>query len=144
MSEQATLEAAAALTTQIRELKMKRFKQQQQNSRATHRLYGKHPTKYWSQLHKESAPRDVIPAFEKNPERGPSEEARYETDLAKMAEMARRHHNHVQRDEPSMKPADEREQDIRTALNSLNVSVSDEQRQELRGEIMYEECELSL
>ncbi|TFK80342.1 DNase I-like protein [Polyporus arcularius HHB13444] len=135
---------AAALTKQISELKIKRYKQQQQNARATHRLYGEHPTKYWSKLHKERAPRDIINAFEKNPDRSASVEAVYETDSAKMAEMARRHHNGVQRDDPDIKTPDERERDILTALDSLNTVVSDEQSHELQSEITYEDCELSL
>ncbi len=144
LSEEAVISEAAALTKQIRELKLRRFKQQQQNARATHRLYGERPTKYWSKLHKERAPRDVISAFEKNPERGPLVEAIYESDSVKMTEMARRHHNGVQRDDPEMKPPELRERDIQTALDSLEVRVSAEQCHELQSEITYKDCELSL
>ncbi|RPD72955.1 DNase I-like protein, partial [Lentinus tigrinus ALCF2SS1-7] len=144
LEEETKITEAAAITKQIRELKLQRFKQQQLNARATHRLYGERPTKYWSKLHKECAPRDIIQAFEKNPDRGPDTEPIYVTDSSEMAEMARRHHNRIQKDGSDVKPPDEREQDIQTALNSLDVSVSEEQKEELRGEITYEECVLSL
>ncbi|TFK79928.1 DNase I-like protein [Polyporus arcularius HHB13444] len=50
MEEKTKLAEAEALTKQIRQLKQRRYKQQQQNSRATHRLFGDRPTKYWSRL----------------------------------------------------------------------------------------------
>ncbi len=52
MAEHAKIAEATALTRQVKQLKQRRFKQQQQNSRATHRLYGDRPTKYWSRLHR--------------------------------------------------------------------------------------------
>ncbi len=135
---------AASLTRQIRQLKQQRYKQQQQNSRATHRLYGDRPTKYWSKLHRECAPQDVINAFEREDQTGVSGEKVYETDSVKMAEMARTHHMHVQRDDPGMKTAAERELDIEAALDSLDETVSEEQAADLGGEITYDECARSL
>ncbi len=135
---------AESLTKQVRQLKQRRVKQQQQNSRATHRLFGDRPTKYWSKLHRECAPRDIIPAFEIEGRTGVSGEKIYESDSAKMAEMARRHHMNVQKDEPDSKHPDERETDIRTALDSLDVTVTGTQGADLGGEITYEEVAMSL
>ncbi len=143
-ADQGLIEEAAALTKQIRELKQRRYKQQMQNTRATHRLYGDRPTKYWSKLHKERAPREVIPAFERVGIVGVSGEKLYETDSAKMADMARLHHINIQRDDPDMSPEAVRETDITEALDSIDQEVSDEQALELGGEIRYEDCVLSL
>ncbi len=135
---------AAALTKQVRQLKQLRYKQQQQNSRATHRLFGDRPTRYWSKLHRETAPRDIIPAFEKEGQVGTAGEKTYETDSARMAEMARNHHVNVQRDDPDTKPAELREIDIGIALDSLDAHLDSHQAESIGGEITYDECELSL
>ncbi len=142
--ESAKLAEAEALTKQIRQLKQTRLKQQQQNSRATHRLYGDRPTKYWSKLHRECAPRDIIPSFEREGLLGVSGEKIYETDSVKMAAMARAHHMNVQKDESEVKPAAEREEDITAALASLDVTISNDQANEMGSEVTYEECLLSL
>ena len=144
LSEADKLKEAEVRTKQLRQLKPRRYKQQQQNSRATHRLFGERPTKYWSKIHKERKPQDLIQAFEKNPDRSPTEEPRYESNSFKMAKMARNHHNGIQQDNKTMKPEDERELDIRAALNSLDVEVNAAQQSDLGGKITYEECELSL
>ncbi len=144
ISEDTRVAEAAALTRQIRQLKQQRVKQQQQNSRATHRLYGDRPTKYWSKLHRECAPRDIISAFEKEGLTGPAGEKLYETDSKKMAMIARTHHMNVQRDAPDSKPPDERERDILAALDSLDVEISGSQAEGLGGTLTYGECELSL
>ncbi len=144
MSATARGNEAEALTKQIRQLKQRRYKQQQQNARATHRLYGDRPTKYWSKLHRECAPRDIISAFEKEGCLGVSGEKLFESDSSKMAEMARSHHIGVQRDEPTTKTTPEREKDILTALESLDSTVTSEQAAALADTITYEECELSL
>ncbi len=144
MSEHLKVAEATALTKQIRQLKQQRYKQQQMNSRATHRLFGDRPTKYWSKLHRECAPRDLISAFEREDRAGVAGEKVYEHDSIKMAEMARRHHMNVQRDDAGAKPADARNTDIETALNSLDAVVSVEQAAKLGSEITYEECAMSL
>ncbi len=144
LAEANKIAEAAALAMQLRQLKQRRFKQQQQNSRATHRLYGDRPTKYWSRLHRECAPRDLIHAFEKEGQLGVSGEKTYESDPAKMAEMARTHHMNVQRDGPEVRQAEEREADIAAALGSIAARVPDDRALELGGEITYDECLLSL
>ncbi len=142
--EAAALAEAEALTKQVRQLKQRRVKQLQQNSRATHRLYGDRPTKYWSKLHRECAPRDIITAFEIEGRTGVSGEKVYETDSTRMAAMARMHHMNVQRDDQTIKPAAEREADITTALDSLDEEVSGDQATQLDAPFTYDECELSL
>ncbi len=144
LPERTQVAEAEKLTKQIRQLKQIRYKQQQMNARATHRLYGERPTKYWSKLHKECAPRDVISAFEKEGQRGVSGEKLYETDSVRMAAMARTHHMNVQRDGEGVRPAEQREEDIRTALNSLETKATRAQADELGAVITYEECALSL
>ncbi len=144
LSEELRLCEAEALTKQIRQLKLKRYKQQQQNARATHRLYGDRTTKYWSKLHRECAPRDIINAFEKEGCVGVAGEKIYENDSVKMAEMARAHHMNVQRDEFGARTATEREADIAAALDSLEARVTNEQAEGIGGAISYNECELAL
>ncbi len=144
MTEQTKMAEAEALTKQVRQLKQRRYKQQQQDSRATHRLYGDRPTKYWSRLHRECAPREVIHAFKKEGITGVAGEKLYETDSVRMAEMAKIHHMNVQRDDPDMRTAEERDEDVRAALDSLDARLSATQAEEMEGEITYQECLLSL
>ncbi|TFK88717.1 hypothetical protein K466DRAFT_598410 [Polyporus arcularius HHB13444] len=143
-SEREKAKDAEALTKQIRQLKQRRYKQQQENSRAAYRIHGDRPTKYWSKLHKECVPRDIISAFEKEGQLGPAGEKTYESVSERMAEMARTHHMNVQRDDETVKPADERDRDIETALESLDARTTGAQTEGLRKEITYEECLLSL
>ncbi len=144
IAEESKIEQAAALTKQIRQLKQQRVKQQQQNSRATHRLFGDRPTKYWSKLHRECAPRDIVHSFEIEGRLGVAGEKIYETDSGRMAAMARTHHINVQRDDPGAKSADDRERDAQRALNSLDVTVEADQATALGEEITYDDCVLSL
>ncbi len=140
LSEEDKAAQAATLTKGIRQLKQRRFKQLQQDSRATHRLFRDRPTKYWSKLHCECAPRDVIPYFEREGQLGASGEKTYETNSVRMAEMAREHHINVQRDDSNLRTAGEREKDITTALNSLEAKVTNEQAGKLDEAITYDEC----
>ncbi len=61
-----------------------------------------------------------------------------------MASMARTHHMNVQRDSPDIKPPEEREVDIATALRSLEAEVRPDQAEDLGGPLTYGECEQSL
>ncbi len=142
--EHERLAEAAALTKQVRQLKQLRYKQQQQNSRATHRLFGDRPTKYWSKLHRETAPRDIIPSFKKEGSVGAAGEKVYELDSVKMAEMACQHHMNVQRDEPDSRPPEQRELDITIALDSLDLRLDEQQADDMGGEITYDECTRAL
>ncbi len=144
ISETQRIDEGEALTKQIRQLKQRRYKQQQLNARATHRLYGDRPTKYWSRLHRECAPRDVINAFEREGEVGVSGEKVYETDSVRMAAMARAHHMKVQEDERGARSEAEREGDTITALASLEIKVTPLQAEELKESFTYDECVLSL
>ncbi len=144
LPEQEKLAEAEVLTKQVRQLKQRRYRQQQQNSRATHRLYGDRPTKYWSKLHRECAPRDVINAFEKEGQLGAAGEKLYESDSSRMADMARTHHMNVQRDDPRTKTAEEREHDIVVSLDSLHEKVTEEQAAALGGRLTYDDCATSL
>ncbi len=135
---------AASLTARIRQLKQRRVKQQQQVSRATHRLLGDRPTKYWSKLHKECAPRDVIKAFEREGQAGNAGERIYETNSERMADMARTHHINVQKDSQDHPPPADREADILEALSNLDTQVSADQASTLSGVITYDDCRSAL
>ncbi|OJT03797.1 Transposon TX1 uncharacterized 149 kDa protein, partial [Trametes pubescens] len=132
------------ITTQIRVLKARRIKQQQVKSRARYRVLGESPTKYWTSLNKEHAPRELIPAFEREGMRDGAGEKVYETNTVKMAEMARKHHDELQQDGPDVRPREQRQRDMQTALNSLQQGVSEEQADELAAPIDWEDCELAL
>lgn len=116
-----------ALTKQIQDLKARRLKQQQENSRAKHRVDGERPTKYWVHINKAKTPRDLIPAFERLQREDSGEEASLETDSRKMARMARAHHNKIQQDGPDVTPPDVRARDIETVLASIETTLTDEQ-----------------
>lgn len=58
--EESRIAEVAALMKQICGLKQLRHIQEQRNLRATHRLYGDRPIKYWSKLHRDKAPRDFL------------------------------------------------------------------------------------
>ncbi|OJT05021.1 Transposon TX1 uncharacterized 149 kDa protein [Trametes pubescens] len=133
-----------ALTKQVQDLKAKHLKQQQENSRAKHRMDGERPTKYWVHLNKAKTPRDLIPAFERLRREGSGEEATFETDSRKMAQMARAHHNGIQRDGPDVSPPEVRAQDIETVIASIEVTLTDEQTEVMDATITYNECELAL
>ncbi|KAI1783678.1 Endonuclease/exonuclease/phosphatase, partial [Ganoderma leucocontextum] len=135
---------AAALTEQIRRLKQKRFRNQQDAGRLKHRQEGEHPTRYWTNLHKPAAPREVMFALEKNPNRAENEEPCYETSTEKMADLARHHHNEIQQDGPDVKPEEERAADIQMALNNVPASLVGDDAESVGKEISREECELAL
>ncbi|KAL1941850.1 hypothetical protein VTO73DRAFT_6850 [Trametes versicolor] len=134
----------AALTEQIRSLKEKRYKQQQERGRAKHRIAGESPTKYWSGLHREKAPRELIPAFERIGERSVAGEKMYETDPKKMAEMAREHFDGIQVDGPEISRPEQRERDIAEALENVKVRVEQEDKASLAEEVSEEDVELAL
>ncbi len=140
MSETEKQTEAASLTKCVRLLKQRRVKQQQQTSRATHRIYGDRPTKYWSKVHRECAPRDVISAFEIEGQFGNAGEKIYESDSTRMADMARTHHINVQRDQATPRSEAEREDDIVEALRGLDSHVANEQALALGGEFTHDEC----
>ena len=134
----------AALTRQVSDLKIKRMRQLQQNSRARFRKEGSRPTKYWTNLNRERAPREPIPSFEREGRWTPEGEKMYEKDPKRMAELARNHHSTIQRDNTTMRPPEQREADIVEALGSLDAKVTEEQTQELVAQVSYDECELAL
>ncbi|OSD03194.1 DNase I-like protein, partial [Trametes coccinea BRFM310] len=135
-----------SLTGRIRDMELKRVHQQQKNSKAVHRLEGERPTKYWTRLHKPCTPRDVILAFEKPRAAGGDSAAPrvYENDSVKMAEMARKHHDDLQSDENGLPQGEEREQCIRTAIDSLDAKLSDDQAKDMGAGITYDECKAAL
>ncbi|KAI0677139.1 Endonuclease/exonuclease/phosphatase [Trametes maxima] len=127
----------AATTEQLRGLKAKRTKQLQAKSRAKHRTEGESPTKYWTRMNKQQAPRQLVPAFEKENERTAAGELVYETNSSKMADMAKVHYDSIQAD-------DRRRKDTEVALESLSAITTLEQRQMLAAPFAQEECELAL
>ncbi|CDO71547.1 hypothetical protein BN946_scf184911.g17 [Trametes cinnabarina] len=133
------------LTEQLHKLEEKRLRQKQLKGRARHRVEGESPTKYWSGLHRAQVPRELIPAFEREEVRSDgSRRTVFESDASKMAEMARNYHDGVQRDGPEVTSGDQRENDIQTALASLDAKVSPCQAAELGASIDRDDCELAL
>ncbi|CDO76537.1 hypothetical protein BN946_scf184769.g1 [Trametes cinnabarina] len=128
-----------ALTAQIRGLQAKRQKQRQGNSRAKHRLEGESPTKFWVNLHKPKAPRELIPAFE-----SPEGSGVFVTDASQMAKVARAHHNLIQKDGPDVTSADVRERDIQTVLDSLDTRINDLHIEDMAARIDRDDCEFAL
>ncbi|KAI1792645.1 Endonuclease/exonuclease/phosphatase [Ganoderma leucocontextum] len=143
-AESTHVKQSLALLRQVSELKLKRYKQQQQNTRAKCRLEGDRPTKYWMQLNKEKVPRDGVLSFEREGLRTPEGEKVYEKDPGKMADMAREYHDTVQCDEAGPAAGRDRETDINVALNSLDARVSEEQAEMLNSLIDYEDCDRAL
>ncbi|KAL1939020.1 hypothetical protein VTO73DRAFT_10280 [Trametes versicolor] len=142
--EQSFAEEMKAITEQLRHMKARRTRQQQNGMRAKHRVHGESPTKYWTRLHKTPAPRELIPAFEKEGERTRTGERVYETDATAMAEIARAHHDGIQRDGPDVAPPEQRRRDMDEALESITTQVTDEQAGAMGAAISMEECELAL
>ncbi|OJT01797.1 Transposon TX1 uncharacterized 149 kDa protein [Trametes pubescens] len=142
--EKAQAEEMMALTKQLRDMKARRHKQQQGAMRAKHRAFGERPTKYWTRLHKPQAPRELIPAFEKEGERTREGEKVYEANTAKMAEMARAHYDGIQNDGPDVTSPQQREADIETALSSIEAMLTDVQAEEMGANMSWEDCEHAL
>ncbi len=143
-SEESRAEDAAALTAQIKRLREERFRQLKAAGRAKHRIEGERPTRYWTRLHRDAKPRDVMYALQREGERSTGGGPVYEKDSAKMAELARRHHMNLQRDDADVRDPDAREKDIQTALQSLEAKVSDEQAEEMGKPFSYQECVIAL
>ncbi|KAH9852133.1 Endonuclease/exonuclease/phosphatase, partial [Lenzites betulinus] len=137
-------EETAKLTDQLRSMRQRRHKMQQERLRAKHRVEGERPTKYWARLHKQCAPRELIPALEREGERDAAGERRYEANPKKMAEMARRHYDGVQEDGPEVTAGMQRENDINETVRNVKRVVSDEQRRAMEEEITLEEVEYAL
>ncbi|KAI0358356.1 hypothetical protein OH77DRAFT_1519020 [Trametes cingulata] len=134
----------AAVTEQLRTRKAQSFKQLQQRSRAKHRVDGEAPTRYWTRLNRPRAPREMIPAFEKEGELTPAGEKVYETDSRKMASMAKTHYDNVQKDEEGSTDLGQRDVDMEEVLNSISTELTEEQAELVGGTIGREECELAL
>ncbi|KAI0710986.1 Endonuclease/exonuclease/phosphatase, partial [Earliella scabrosa] len=132
------------LMSRIGELKQRRYKQLQQNARARHRVEGERPSKYWSKLHRPQVMRELIPGFERETQTQRGGNVEVERSSPKMAEMARNYHYKVQADDESVKPPDQREADIRSALNAIHVALTEEQADEMGEAISREECEMAL
>ncbi|CDO76071.1 hypothetical protein BN946_scf184814.g4 [Trametes cinnabarina] len=138
--------ALASLTEQIKSRELKRAHQQQRGSKAKHRIDGERPTKYWTKLHQDCAPRDTIPAFEKEggEDGGDLQNREYENDTAAMAKMARDYHENIQNDERRLPQGEERERCIKETLESLDVKLDGQQIEAMAAPITYEECGLAL
>ncbi|OJT10530.1 Transposon TX1 uncharacterized 149 kDa protein [Trametes pubescens] len=137
-------EEMASLTLQLRSMKEKRHKQQQTAMRAKHRTLGESPTKYWTRLHRTHAPRELIPAFEREGECTREGEKVYESNTARMAEMARAHHDAIQLDGPDVTPPEQREHDIKVSLESIDARLSDDQVEDMGAAISWGDCEHAL
>ncbi|KAH9849474.1 Endonuclease/exonuclease/phosphatase, partial [Lenzites betulinus] len=139
-----TAEEQSKLVDQLRKLKEKRIKQRQEKTKAKHRCDGELPTKYWTRIHRDPKPCELIPAFEIEGRVTREGEKIYETNSTKMAEMARVHYDGIQEDGPEVKGGEEREEDIRTAIGSITARVSEDDAREMAAKIEEEDVELAL
>ncbi|KAL1739216.1 hypothetical protein HDZ31DRAFT_27610, partial [Schizophyllum fasciatum] len=120
----------AALSKQIQELEKKRLQQAKANARARHRLEGHTPTKYLSGINREVKVCDLIHALETG-ERCPSSgDPIYEKKSDKMAELARKYHQDLQKDEHEP-DHDQRERAITETLEHIELKLTDEKRDEM-------------
>ncbi|KAI9069301.1 DNase I-like protein, partial [Trametes sanguinea] len=131
-------------TAHLKKLKDQRLKQQQQASRAKHRADGELPTKYWTSLHKEQKPRELIPALEREGARNAAGERVYEADPVKMAEMAKEHYDGVQVDGPEIVNEQQRSCDIDEVLGHIKTVLTDDQRATVGCDISWDDCEEAL
>ncbi|KAH9856441.1 Endonuclease/exonuclease/phosphatase, partial [Lenzites betulinus] len=136
-------EELATLTEQLRKLKWKRAQQLQAKGRAKYRADGERPTKYWVNLQKAKAPREMIDAFELEQGGATNEQKQYTTDPKRMAAMARDQYNGVQDGGPHDSP-EKREEAINRALGSLEARVDEEQRGEMGAEISWNDVQAAL
>ncbi|KAL7280190.1 hypothetical protein ACG7TL_006609 [Trametes sanguinea] len=128
------------LTDQLRNAKHNRLKQQQSKARGKHRIDGEAPTKYWTALCKEQKPRELIPALEKPGVLSRAGEPTYESDAAKMAELAKKHYDSVQLDGPEITPQEVRAADMEEVLRELKTPLTGEQALLLDGMLERDEC----
>ncbi|KAL1745473.1 Endonuclease/exonuclease/phosphatase, partial [Schizophyllum fasciatum] len=137
--------ATASLKSELQKLERYRQDQLRARMRTKYKANRELPTKTLTNLFKETKPRDVIYALEKDGETTPAGEPVYETNSVKMAELARHYHENLQRDVPDSGDNDDREACIREALASVqDARLSDEQTAELDKTIQYDEVELAL
>ncbi|KAH9849297.1 Endonuclease/exonuclease/phosphatase, partial [Lenzites betulinus] len=132
------------LTDQVRSMKEIRIKQRQARTKAKHRCDGELPTKYWTGIHRDPKPRELIPAFEKEGILTREGERVYETNPERMAEMARKHYDGIQEDGPEITRGEERENDIKDTLKHITERVTEEDAEEMAAEVSEEDVELAL
>ncbi|KAI4519172.1 DNase I-like protein, partial [Schizophyllum commune Loenen D] len=142
LPEEQKMRDTRAITTHIQHLEAKRMKQMKANARARHRLEGHTPTKYLSGINKEVKARELIHALETG-ETTPRGDPVYEKDSERMAELARRYHQDLQKDEQDVN-ATRREEAIQTSLNNIEKALTDEQRKFMAGLPQLEELEEAL
>lgn len=149
MSDEEKAPSMAALATQIQKLQEKQLNQMKAGGKAKHRIEGERPTKYWTRLHKEKKPWDIMLAFEKEHVRAANQggvhRTEYEADSRRMAGLARDYHEDLQKDKPEDNRAGiDRNIAIDIALNAVEVKVSDIQAEELGEDLTWDECDIAL
>ncbi|TBU42486.1 Endonuclease/exonuclease/phosphatase [Dichomitus squalens] len=117
----------AACMAQAEHLKIKMVRQNQERARATHRMQGERPTKYWSKLHKKQEPRELVQAYEIEGQRSPSGEQCYQKDSQQMAEMAREYHDNIQQDGLDYNQTTGRDEEIDQVLRHIRPALDEEQ-----------------
>ncbi|KAL1738688.1 Endonuclease/exonuclease/phosphatase, partial [Schizophyllum fasciatum] len=132
ISDAKRAENGAVLSKQIQELERKRMLQMKANARARHRLEGHTPTKYLSGINKEIKVRELIHALETGERCPGSGDPIYAKKSDEMAELARKYHQDLQKDEYEV-DADRREQIIRETLDHIELKLTDETRDEMAG-----------
>ena len=128
----------AKMTKQLGELKLKRTRQLQARGKAKHRLEGERPTKYWTNLHKDCKPRELIRAFKDETETTNDARPVFVSESHKMADMAKQYHMALQDERDPTGDAEQRERSIQTALRAVQMTISAEQAEAMGRDYTYQ------
>ncbi|OSD02735.1 DNase I-like protein, partial [Trametes coccinea BRFM310] len=133
-----------AATRHLKASKESKLKVQQYASRAKHRKDGERPTKYWTRLHKEQKPRELIPALVIPGAVNVAGERVYEENADRMAELARAHFDKVQVDSLPDPDGRNRSSDIMEVMENVTARLTEEQQVRVGSDITWDDCEEAL
>ena len=130
------------LTKRLTDLKRKQHLKRRCAIATKNRVEGETITRSWIQNNKEKKSRDVIHALRKS---GPLniDQDPYEKNSTQMAELARKYHEALQKEEININQ-DQREQCTEETLNSLKTQTTENQQDLLRRPFSEEETENAL
>ncbi|KAI0737438.1 Endonuclease/exonuclease/phosphatase, partial [Daedaleopsis nitida] len=144
VSDEVRRSESAALTSQIRSLRIAQLRVQKKYARAKHWVEGEHPTKYCVRVNKEVKPRDTFKCLEKPGERRPDGGPVYEYKTEWMCEIAKSHHMNLQGDGSDDLESCERVRATEEALAAIKKKLTNEQADDMGKDILYDECERAL
>ena len=107
-------------------------------------MEGERPTKYWTNLHKDCKPRELIRAFKDETETTNDARPVFVSESHKMADMAKQYHMALQDERDPTGDAEQRERSIQTALRAVQMTISAEQAEAMGRDYTWDECETAL